>query len=199
MEQRSYATGPQANQTGKINRSLYGAGLSIRKSTWEHLKSNGFQFILSGRKGKLLTSGEDSELCLAVMLLGYHIFYDEDLHFYHFMPKERLNWPYLIKLTKAFGRSDPIINIYRSVLHRYRGYNKYIRENLLGIVLYSTYQVIRSIPGYLKILLFYKEGQQEERLFQRNKHRMIESFRLIGRLSGYVSKIKKWTIEARIS
>ncbi len=198
IKQRSYAVGPQAKQTGQVNGALYGAGLTIRKIVWEHLKSSGFKFILSGRKGKSLTSGEDSELCSAVKLLGYQLFYDEDLHFYHFMPKERLNWPYLIKLSKAFGRSDPIINIYRSVLNGYRGYHKFIRENILGIVLYAIFQVIRSSPGYLRVLLFYNEGRREEALFYRNVHRMIESIRLIGSLSRYVSTIKQWSTGARI-
>ena len=111
------------------------------------------------------------------------------------MPKERINWPYLIKLTKAFGKSDPIINIYRSVLQGYRGYDKFIRENVLGIVLYAFVQVIRSSPGYLRVLLFYKEGWREEKLFQRNLHRMIESIRLIGSLPRYVSMIKQWSLE----
>ena len=51
----SYAVGPQADQSCEMFTRLYGAGMNIRKSTWDNLKENGFEFQLSGRKGKLLS------------------------------------------------------------------------------------------------------------------------------------------------
>jgi len=193
-KQRSYAVGPQFIKTGIQNKALYGAGLSIRKKVWDELVINGFKFILSGRKGKSLTSGEDSELCLAVLLAGYELFYDADLRFFHFMPKERMSWSYLIKLTKAFGRSDPVINIYQSSVNCYSGYDKKKRENRWLVALYSIYLFIRSCPGYLGLLFSKKEGRSEVLIFHRTKSRMIESFRLIPDFPKLVSTVKsgKW-------
>lgn len=192
--QRSYAVGPQAPDTGLQLKALYGAGLSVRKKVWNDLIFNGFQFILSGRKGKSLTSGEDSELCLAVILAGYDLYYDANLRFFHYMPKERLSWGYLIKLTRAFGRADPVINIYQSSVNSYNGYDKNKRENGWIVTLYSIYLFIRSCPGYLKISFSEKEGRPEHIIFNRTKYRMLESIRLIPDFPRLVSGVKngKW-------
>jgi glycosyltransferase involved in cell wall biosynthesis len=189
-ELRSFAVGPQAQETGKQEKALYGAGLSIRKKAWEELVSGGFRFILSGRKGKSLTSGEDYELCLAIRLIGYDLYYDASLRFQHLMPKERLNWDYLIRLTQSFGRTDPVISIYSSAVNDNKGYDRGIRENRWMVVPYSVYNFIRSWPGYLKIVFADKEGKKEHKNFQRTKYRMLESFRLFPEFPGLVAGIR---------
>lgn len=192
--ERGFAAGPQAKSTGKQYKTLYGAGLSIRKSVWEHLKSNGFEFILSGRKGKSITSGEDSELCFAVRLAGYELYYDEDLKFEHFMPRGRVTWDYLIKLNKSFGKTDPVINIYTSVLHDQSGYKRLIREDRWLVILYSIYQFILCWPGYFRILFTNREGKLEHKEFIRNKYRMLESIRLFPYFPEMVVRVRnaKW-------
>ena len=99
--QRSFAVGPQAEQSGWHYSFLYGAGLTLRKEAWNHLVDNGFKFILSDRKGASLSSGGDAELGMAILLAGYKVFYDASLDFAHFQPAGRMNWEYLVKLTVA--------------------------------------------------------------------------------------------------
>ncbi len=189
--QMCYAVGPPALKAGTKLTRLYGAGLNIRKTVWDHLMANGFSFVLSDRSGISVTSGGDSELCLAVILAGFELHYDPDLRFYHFMPQGRLNWDYLIKLIESFGRTDPVINIYISSINEYNGYKRYIRENRWMILLYSIYLFICRWPGYLKILFSKKEGRLEHVGFQRAKYRVLESFRVFSDFSKMVSSIRK--------
>ena len=103
---RDYAVGPQAEGTGDVTFTrgyLWGAGLSIRKSAWRHLRQIGFKSLLVGRQGQSLTSGEDSELCFALRLAGWRLWYDERLKLQHYIPSNRLKWNYLRRLHRGFG------------------------------------------------------------------------------------------------
>lgn len=104
----SYAIGPDELRRGDITNTrgwLWGAGLSIRKSAWQQLVANGFSSLLIGRQGRKLGSGEDSELCLALRLAGWRLWYDPRLRFQHFLPARRLEWVYLRRLHRGFGIS----------------------------------------------------------------------------------------------
>ncbi|MFK7946487.1 MAG: glycosyltransferase [Saprospiraceae bacterium] len=103
--QSFYAVGKQHHTEGNIGyKAVYGAGMVLRKSYFLYAKNKGFKALLSGRKENQLSSGEDYELCLVMILLGYEIWYNERLSFKHFISKARLNWDYLSKLNDANGQ-----------------------------------------------------------------------------------------------
>lgn len=158
--ERSYAVGPQGTISGERSTSLYGAGLNIRKSTWDKLQENGFKFQLTGRKGKLLSSGEDSELCLAVILSGQKLYYRSDLTFYHFMPPGRLTWEYLVKLTESFSRAEVILEVYGSLAQGDRGFNAMKYQNRFFSLLRTLYDNIKFIPRHLSLIFIKKEGSE---------------------------------------
>jgi glycosyltransferase involved in cell wall biosynthesis len=111
----SYAVGEQApvsSGTGADTDWLYGAGIVFRRSALEKIKQAGFSNKTSGRKGKALLSGEDTELCLAAGIAGYRIRYDRRLTFRHLISRERLTWNYLEKLFTGFGRSRTYMELY---------------------------------------------------------------------------------------
>lgn len=117
--QGSYAIGTQSNETGDITRLkgyTWGAGMSFRKSAFEKLREAGFKSLLTGRKGKKLAAGEDTELGYAFQLAGWKIWYEESLHLQHYIPAARLNWNYVQKMYEGFGRSHAIFEIYKLVL-----------------------------------------------------------------------------------
>lgn len=92
-----YAAAPQAAQAGDISRwprFLYGAGMVVRKAAWDELRRQGFTSLLPAAPGAK-PSGEDGELCYALLAGGYKIWYDKRLRFEHFIPAGRLSWPYL--------------------------------------------------------------------------------------------------------
>lgn len=118
---KSFAVGKQFSMSGDITDIrgyLWGAGLSVRKSAWNFLEKNGFHFTLSDRKGNLLLSGGDSELCFALRLAGWRLWYDERLQLQHYIPFSRLNWRYLRRLFFAFGVSSPYLSAYRYILNK---------------------------------------------------------------------------------
>ena len=102
----AYAVGKQLQQTGIANQRKYltGAGIVIRKEIFSILDEIGFTSMLSDRKGNSVSSGGDSEICLLALFLGYDLYYDEALQFTHFIPTNRLQWRYCVKMiTKGFA------------------------------------------------------------------------------------------------
>jgi glycosyltransferase involved in cell wall biosynthesis len=104
--QHSYAAGSLADEFGEPHETgLFGAGLSIRHSALDGLFGNGFESKLIGRQGKTLTSGEDFELCKALKIAGWKIFFSPGLRLEHLITSQRLKWEYFRKLNEGISRS----------------------------------------------------------------------------------------------
>jgi glycosyltransferase involved in cell wall biosynthesis len=140
----AFALGPQETnfENGKIL-NLYGAGLAINKHILDRLENSNFAPLMRGRVGNKLTSGEDTELTYAFVLMGYKLHYSPELKFRHYLPKERLNFSYLKKLFIAFGNDGPIRNLYyanisRRVFHRtIKNWNFHFILSLFRLIKYS--------------------------------------------------------------
>jgi len=118
--QRSYAVGPQSLSGGYIRDELGwlgGAGLCIRRSALLALFDAGFENLNRGRTGRSLASGEDMELCLALRLAGWQLYYDPELVFCHHIPQLRVTPSYRRRLHFAFGRTDVALTHYHAVLN----------------------------------------------------------------------------------
>jgi glycosyltransferase involved in cell wall biosynthesis len=90
-----FGNGAQEKTSGKVKRNIvYGAGCVLRKSAFIKILDAGYKPLLTGRVGQNLSSGEDYELCYAIALANYDIWYDARLRFKHYMPKERVEWKY---------------------------------------------------------------------------------------------------------
>jgi len=113
------AVGPQAPQSGKVeSNKVSGAGCIVRKSAYMQLKELGFKGLLSDRKGSELSSGGDYELCYALAVIGYEIWYSDKLKFKHFITKERLTWEYCIKYIKESSRCFDVLTSYKILLKK---------------------------------------------------------------------------------
>lgn len=116
---RSFAVGKQRESSGYVEKErgfLWGAGLSLRKSLWIRLRGTGYQNLTVGRQGKSMMAGEDSELCFAFRLMGYRLYYRDDLLLQHYMPDGRMRFPYLLAMTYGFGLAQARLNCYRVLL-----------------------------------------------------------------------------------
>ncbi|REE81993.1 glycosyltransferase involved in cell wall biosynthesis [Lutibacter oceani] len=116
-----FAVSKQGKQSGDITYNkgcVYGAGMVLRKSHYFKLKSLGFQQLLKGRVGKSLSSGEDTEYCYALRLLGKKMWFDERLYFKHFMTDGRLSLDYVSRLRKAMAYSNFILWPYLDILNK---------------------------------------------------------------------------------
>lgn len=117
--QANFAIGPQAKKPGRLEHPyalLWGAGFCIRKEAWLDLLDNNFSMMMTGRSGKKLLSGEDSEICSTLRLCGWNLYYDDQLQLVHQISEERLNWRYLCKLKRGFGASSVYLALYRNLL-----------------------------------------------------------------------------------
>lgn len=114
--ENNYAVGsPQEFDGDVTNRKgfVWGAGMVIRKYPLNQLACKGFKSLLTGRSGKKLSSGDDTELCFALKLMGWQIWYNSGLEFMHYMPISRLTWMYLRKMHRGFGRCNVSLDAYR--------------------------------------------------------------------------------------
>jgi len=116
--QRGYAVGPQDEITGDITHHrgvVCGAGLTIRKSAMVNLIQNDFKPFLVGRFGEMLTACEDYEICQALRLSGWRIWYEPKLQLKHYLPASRLRWRYLRRMIRGVGYSSPCLDPYQYV------------------------------------------------------------------------------------
>lgn len=133
----SYAVGEQGQSFGEVdfNRDfLWGAGLAIRKKALDDLYNNGFQQLLIGRKGRELNSGEDSEICFALKLSEWCLWYSPSLKLKHYISQKRLNWQYLRKLHFGFGSSKGILRIYTNVLSSSYSEKIVVEKKMFGLM-----------------------------------------------------------------
>ena len=115
---KSYSVGAQADMTGDITSRegyVWGAGMVMRKYAIERLYKNGFHSLLSDRKKEILSSGGDVEICYALRLSGYDIFYEPKLKFDHYIRPERLKWKHLRRLYRGFGMQKPLLEPYLEI------------------------------------------------------------------------------------
>lgn len=119
--QKSFALGPQAAQSGKIQElpgHVYGAASFFRKKPLLDLIDSGYNFYLTGRTQTQAISGDDLELCWLMQLMGYEIHYAENLKFLHVMPQFRMSTDYLIKMKSGTAAGSSLLYAYRYfILH----------------------------------------------------------------------------------
>jgi len=148
--QNYYAVGPQMPTSGRVigtRNVVYGAGMLIRKSVFEKLISEGFVFQSLGRTKSNLSAGEDSELCLAVQIMGYHIQYEESLTFSHFIEPRRLTETYFEKMKNGISTSGFYSKFY---LDFFKG-----RNLVLVPTCFWFREILHNLKGILiKILKF---------------------------------------------
>ena len=105
-----YAGGPQAKSNGRISAQfVYGAGAAVRKSAWIALAQAGFRSVLTDRAGHQLTSGGDYELCYAMALGGYEIWYDSSMIFRHHIVSKRLTMDYYLTYIEESADCFPVL------------------------------------------------------------------------------------------
>jgi glycosyltransferase involved in cell wall biosynthesis len=167
--QELFGVGPQADNSGYVSLTrnwVYGAGSVIRRSSWETLNASGFYGISTGPVGSRLSGGgEDVELCYAMKLAGYEIWYEDTLRFFHFMPKERLNWKYFLRLARTTEYQRIFLRPYRLLLNGSLENTISridIRINTLKMIYNNFKRLIKSIVQTLTHLSFTFSGNQTD-------------------------------------
>lgn len=160
-----FAIGKQAPESGELTHTkgyVWGAGMVIRRKAWDMLAESNFESFLSDRKGKSLTSGGDVEFCKAIRLLGYKIYYDENLKYDHDIPAHRMEWKKLRKMVYATGTSA-------TLLLPHELYYRLENQQLAPEKLKWDYHFRKSLKWFksrksllVKTLIFSKPGNDNE-------------------------------------
>lgn len=165
----AYAIGDPATDSGILNNSVYiaGAGMVIRRSVFSKLLALNYNFLLSGRSGRKLCSGDDVEICILFKFLGFDLYYDKNLKFYHHIIDNRLTWNYCYKMISE-GHSIPAItiNAYAYIFRNYENrsallFSKFYKQQLRSSVrkFFSYLRGGKSIRNF-KDYIFKKEGSK---------------------------------------
>ena len=209
--EKAYVVGKPMQQSGIANARSYiaGAGMVIRKAVLQLLYSLNFKPLLTGRKGKELLSGEDSEISLLVIFLGYDLYYDERLQFTHFIPAGRLSWSYCVSMI-ASGHAIPQVyfDFYRYCFGKILDAEKPAFENVYPVIRKRTVNrtiralsplwvsfkaIIQSKPGSKKAIEI-KAAFNKLRFILFNKKKLQQEFEIICSL---LRRIKEHTNECK--
>lgn len=142
--QGNYAVGKQLLLSGYANERgfLYGAGMVTRKSLAKKIFDSQYPLLLIGRKGNQCFSGEDWEYCQRMLLLGYNLYYSEDLYYIHEVSPDRLTINNLQQLLKSFEITKSIGERYRYIIKYYN--QPYICKLLLWLKRVIIYIFVKS-------------------------------------------------------
>jgi GT2 family glycosyltransferase len=118
---------------------------------------------ITGRRGKSLSGGEDTEICIVSCNVGFGVGIFPELKLTHLIPKERVTEKYLLKLVEGSATSILLLN------YKWR-----------GITPSSPYSV-RGLFSMLKNILI-RRGF-DRRLYLANWSAAIHAKRVIDRIS----------------
>ena len=158
-----YAVGQQASHSCDISKRkyLWGSGLSFKKEIYRKAFFN-FPSLLTGRRGEELTSGEDSEMCMRFLLMGYQLYYSDQLEFTHFIPRERLTTVYDAKLVEGFVKAYEVLKIYARFIDlvnlRLKERFMIVSKSLLKLIVLNFLQTNRWNPENEKLNIFIITG-----------------------------------------
>lgn len=174
------ALGEQGDSNGDISESkgyVYGAGMVLRCTALNHIKKAGFEPKLMGRFKNQLSSGEDDEICYALRMAGYSVWFDNSLEFKHFIPTGRLKWEYFLKLNEMNSKSGIYLLPYKERL-RGEGEKKWGNKLRWITEVPKSVLAIGSMWKFYRRYLFYGEHHLRAHIRYR---------RLIGEMKGWLS------------
>jgi glycosyltransferase involved in cell wall biosynthesis len=194
-----FATGDQAPENGPVsNKKVYGAGAIMRKSAYEKILQAGFKSLLTDRVKDLLSSGGDFEICLAIYIAGYEIWFDNSLVFYHYFPKERLTVSYYNAYIQASVKCLTVLDGYSINLFREKAETFYINKYIIKQILFNKKEYFafkRRILKYPKDSAFGIFIRFRINFFQLRVKGLIQDYRNIYCYAKQVWQFKKNLLE----
>lgn len=148
------ALGEQEKEEGDITDSrgwLWGAGLTTRKQFWEKICQLEWQSLLEDRKASKLTSGGDVELCYWLRILGWRLFYSPKLSLKHYIPKQRLNWSYQIRMNLNRGKTIIVGSIYQ---HNFRNRNQLQNYRIILLWCRDLWKIFQQLPKQILLSIY---------------------------------------------
>jgi len=151
-----YALGIPASESADVTHRgfVLGAGMVTRKTLFLEMYADKYPSLLRGRKGENLSTGDDFEYCKRLLLRGHKLYYNQNLHLKHFIPKERLTVPYRERLMRGIHDASPVLVEYDLAI---RVYNRFKNKNRLRLLLLTPFRIWFSRTGMMKRVLIDEE------------------------------------------
>ena len=101
---------------------VWGACSIINMIAWKKLRKKGFGIQLNiarvSHSHPIELGGEDTELSLAICMIGYRVKFVDELKFIHKFDQKRLSKKYFLENVFGVCRSIPILEIYRLIIYK---------------------------------------------------------------------------------
>jgi glycosyltransferase involved in cell wall biosynthesis len=172
--QGNFAIGKQSLIEGDITESrgwVWGAGAVYRKDAV--LLTFQTPYHLSGRKGNSLSTGEDVELCMKLLKLGYKIYYSNNLVLKHYMPDSRFDIHKFWQLCLANGKASVYLDLYKG---------KQIKKHFLA---WNTQWLFEILVGCLTKMKIFKSYAWDKKMDKLEFHINMKT------VNGRISELKK--------
>lgn len=155
-----YAVGPQDKNEGNITKTkgfVYGAGSVIRTDNWMAITSNA-ELLLSCRTGDSLVTGGDNEMGYLIVQSGLEVHWYSSLKFKHYIPSNRLNIDYLVKLRAGVAIVFEILKYYKKKLGIRTNQS---RHTVLEDFFESAYSLLKIPINYLLNRIHYRSMRMQ--------------------------------------
>ena len=131
-----YAIGCQAPESGDITYRgfVWGAGMGVRTKPLQEIFKAKISPLVKDRTKNTLTSGNDGEISIWYLFLGYRLWFDQDLIFQHYIPEKRLDRTYYERLCLGFKESNYYITYQRYVIVKYGLFNDPRKKLFFGVI-----------------------------------------------------------------
>lgn len=140
--------------------AIWTAGMTFRKSAWEAVVLHEAPLLATGRKGKSMAGGEDSEFCYRLRMAGWKLWYEPRLRFQHYMPSQRLEWEYTRRLYRGSGEASALLFPYEAICNPRTRFPK-LRRTWEWQFLRAVESLLLHLPALLKGCLSSREGDLE--------------------------------------
>ncbi|MES2417967.1 MAG: glycosyltransferase [Bacteroidota bacterium] len=177
----NYAAAEQWSGSADITHvigSVYGAGMVIKKEIYDFVFKENWPLYLSAiRKGKMLLSGEDTEICYIARLLGHKIYYNSDLEFMHNFPQSKINQHYLLNLIYYFGYGEAILLPYTAIeTNKNTAITKIIFLELYRLIRYDFFYLIKQWDLDHKKNIYRRYGFIKSLFINRNQIKSLSAY-----------------------
>ena len=176
-----WAIGSQYSCSGYItneHKKLWGAGCFFKREALINLAKFGYKQKFSGLKKEGMA--EDHELFILLVLIGYEMYYCDDIEIKHFMPKGRITWHNYLETVKFSALSSWKFDAYEKKVNNKTGVKAYLQSGVLYQVYHSILMLLKQENGIKTFLKNPEEGASSEIV-----HNYFLKYRIYGLLKSF--------------
>ena len=185
-----WAIGSQYKQSGYVtneHKKLWGAGCIFKRQALINLAKFAYKQKFSGLKKEGMA--EDHELFILLRLIGYKMYYCDEIEIKHFMPKGRITWHNYLETVKFSALNSWKFDAYEKELNNKTGVKAYLQSGVLYQVYLSILMLVKKENG---IKSFFKNPKQD------SPSELVYNYFLKYRIFGLLKSFFKYNTEIAV-